>query len=152
MADRAVDLPKPHPDDAEDVVDWLSTARTLWARGERADALVWLRRAAEAAAECGQPFRASEIGMYVTAIEETFGEAPRRTDPAVAKDVPEGGSPGVVVFLRVMYGTVPSVIPVAVNALSWSLAMPKSNTLRTLPSPSRNRLSGLTSRWTTPTE
>ena len=50
MAERAVDLPKPNPDDDEDVVDWLSTARALWARGERSDALVGLRRAAEAAA------------------------------------------------------------------------------------------------------
>ncbi len=82
MADRAVDLPKPHPDDDEDVVDWLSTARALWARGERADALVWLRRAAEAAAMAGQPFRASEIGMYVTALEETFGDLPARPEPA----------------------------------------------------------------------
>jgi hypothetical protein len=88
MAERAVDLPKPHPDDDEDVVDWLSTAQTLWARGERADALVWLRRAAEAAAMAGQPFRASEIGMYVTALEETFGElpAPRLREPQRAVD------------------------------------------------------------------
>ena len=86
MADRAVDLPKPHPDDAEDVVDWLSTARALWARGEKADALVWLRRAAEAAAMCGQPFRASEIGMYVTALEETFGELPTPPDRPPPKE------------------------------------------------------------------
>src|SRR5262245_5449013 len=86
MADRAVDLPKPHPDDAEDVMDWLSTARTLWARGERADALVWLRRAADAAAQCGQPFRASEIGMYVTAIEETFGSMPDPVELATATE------------------------------------------------------------------
>lgn len=85
MADRAVDLPKPHPDDAEDVVDWLSTARALWARGERADALVWLKRAAEAAAACGQPFRASEIGMYVTAIEEAFGSMPDREEVTPVK-------------------------------------------------------------------
>src|SRR5690242_9620373 len=76
MAERAVDLPKPHPDDDEDVVDWLSTAQALWARGERADALVWLRRASEAAAAAGQPFRASEIGMYVTALEEAFTGPP----------------------------------------------------------------------------
>ena len=81
MADRAVDLPKPSPDDDEDVVDWLSTAQALWARGERSDALVWLRRAAEAAAMAGQPFRASEIGMYVTALEETFGDLPVAPPP-----------------------------------------------------------------------
>ena len=96
MADRAVDLPKPNPDDDEDVVDWLSTARTLWARGERSDALVWLRRAAEAAAMAGQPFRASEIGMYVTALEETYGDLPAAPPPvAAAPPAPEPERRGI---------------------------------------------------------
>lgn len=44
-------FPMPCPDDDEDVHWALSTGAALWARGERDDALRWLRRAAERAAD-----------------------------------------------------------------------------------------------------
>jgi hypothetical protein len=72
MVDRAVSLPEPRPEDDEDVVWGLSTASALWARGERHDAIVWLRRAAEAATAAGQGFRGSELGMYATELEDTL--------------------------------------------------------------------------------
>src|SRR6187200_3129118 len=77
-----VALPEPRPEDDEDVVWGLSTAKALWARGEREDALVWLRRAAEAANSAGQSFRASEIGLYVSELEDV-----------VAHGVPEARAP-----------------------------------------------------------
>ena len=58
MADHSVKLPEARDDDSEDVVWGLSTASALWARGERRDAVVWIRRAAEAAEAAGNPFRA----------------------------------------------------------------------------------------------
>src|SRR5262245_27589457 len=70
MADLEVALPEPHPEDDEDVVWGLSTASALWARGERRDANVWLKRAVEAATAAGQPFRASDLGLCVTALED----------------------------------------------------------------------------------
>ena len=63
MVEVAVTLPESRPDDDEDVVWGLSTAAALWGRGERGDAIVWLRRAAEAAATAGQPARAAELGL-----------------------------------------------------------------------------------------
>ncbi|TKD09971.1 hypothetical protein [Polyangium fumosum] len=81
MAELSVTLPDPRPDDAEDVVWGLSTAKTLWARGERRDAVVWLRRAAEAAESSGNVFRASELGMYAQELDDALAAAP-------AADVP----------------------------------------------------------------
>jgi hypothetical protein len=87
MAETA--LPEPRPEDDEDVVWGLSTAKALWARGERADALVWLRRAAEAAESAGQSFRSSEIGLYVSELEDVVaanvheGRAPMHASPEI---------------------------------------------------------------------
>src|SRR3954470_22158382 len=75
MVEAAVALPEPRPEDDEDVVWGLSTASALWARGERRDAIVWLRRAAEAAVAAGQDFRASELGMYAGELEEVLNSA-----------------------------------------------------------------------------
>jgi hypothetical protein len=61
MVDVAVVLPESQPGDDEDVVWGLSTAAALWARGEHGDAIVWVRRAAEAAAGAGQEARAGEL-------------------------------------------------------------------------------------------
>ncbi|HVY44990.1 MAG TPA: hypothetical protein VHB21_03885, partial [Minicystis sp.] len=72
MTERVITLPQPRPEDDEDVVWGLSTASALWARGERQDAVVWLRRAAEAATAAGQDFRASELGMYASEIEDAL--------------------------------------------------------------------------------
>src|SRR5262245_53885619 len=80
MVEAAVALPEPRPEDDEDVVWGLSTASALWARGERHDAIVWLRRAAEAAIAAGQDFRASEIGMYASELEDALS-SPSATAP-----------------------------------------------------------------------
>src|SRR5689334_2608360 len=77
-------LPAPRQDDDEDVVWGISTATALWGRGERADALVWLRRASEAATAAGQEFRASELSMYAVALEEAMRSAPADGAPAPA--------------------------------------------------------------------
>jgi hypothetical protein len=82
MTEPMVTLPEPRPEDDEDVVWGLSTASALWQRGERQDAIVWLRRAAEAATAAGQDFRASELGMYASEIEDKLqqgGDRPSTT-------------------------------------------------------------------------
>src|SRR4051812_42963385 len=84
MVEAAVALPEPRPEDDEDVVWGLSTASALWARGERQDAIVWLRRAAEAAIAAGQDFRASEIGMYASALEDVLSATPAAVAPSRA--------------------------------------------------------------------
>src|SRR5262245_3671682 len=86
MADARVALPEPRPEDDEDVVWGLSTANALWARGEVQDALVWLRRAADAASAAGQTFRASELGLYITELEDSITQNPAPAQPAAHLD------------------------------------------------------------------
>ncbi|WP_437657170.1 hypothetical protein [Sorangium sp. So ce1182] len=88
MANRVVALPEPHPNDDEDVVWGISTASALWARGERRDAIVWLRRAADAAEAAGQTFRASELGLCATALEEVMAsEVGQPSDPDLLETI-----------------------------------------------------------------
>lgn len=54
-------FPSPRDDDDEDVHWALSTAAALWARGERNEALRWLRRAAETASDANADERALEL-------------------------------------------------------------------------------------------
>ncbi len=82
MVDVAVALPEPRPEDDEDVVWGLSTASALWLRGERRDAIVWLRRAAEAAISAGQGFRGSELGICASDLEQALDEAAGHPPPA----------------------------------------------------------------------
>ncbi|KYF76994.1 hypothetical protein BE11_03195, partial [Sorangium cellulosum] len=90
MANRVVALPEPHPNDDEDVVWGISTASALWARGERRDAIVWLRRAADAAGAAGQTFRASELGLCATALEEVMAsEVGQPSDPDLLETIDE---------------------------------------------------------------
>jgi hypothetical protein len=102
-----VALPESRPEDDEDVVWGLSTASALWARGERRDAIVWLRRAADAAVAAGQEFRGSELGMYASELEDTLGRvetsadgAPIEGDPAEASGT-EPASPEVIELLDI---------------------------------------------------
>jgi hypothetical protein len=54
-------IPRTLPNDSEDVVWALETAESLWKRGERVDAVVWLRRAAQAAGETDDAKRAASL-------------------------------------------------------------------------------------------
>lgn len=54
-------IPPPRLDDDEDVHWALSTAGALWGRGERTEALKWLRRAAEQASDVNADKRALEL-------------------------------------------------------------------------------------------
>ena len=84
-------LPTPSPDDDEDVVWGLSTASALWARGERRDAIVWLRRATEAAAGAGQASRAAELDIAISALERAITVPAPRPSGSVDGDVEADG-------------------------------------------------------------
>jgi hypothetical protein len=64
------DIPDPRNTDSEDVVWGLQTADTLWKRGERIDALVWLRRAAQAAGDSNDDERAIELARHAAELTE----------------------------------------------------------------------------------
>ena len=57
----AMSIPGPRDDDPEEVSDKLSIAAAMWARGEAADAISWLRRAAASAADVEADDRALEL-------------------------------------------------------------------------------------------
>ncbi len=64
-------IPKVRDDDPEDVSWALSTAATSFARGDRAEALKWLRRAAEAASEAEHDSRALELAKAAADLSAT---------------------------------------------------------------------------------
>ncbi|HSO39794.1 MAG TPA: hypothetical protein VLT33_45015 [Labilithrix sp.] len=63
-------IPPAKDTDAEDVVWGLQTAETLWKRGERIDAVVWLRRAAQAAGEAADDDRALELARSAAELSD----------------------------------------------------------------------------------
>ena len=69
-----VALPEPAPDDNEDVIWALSTGAALWARGERTDTVVWVRRAADAARAAGQEKRGSDLDFFALRMERALEE------------------------------------------------------------------------------
>jgi hypothetical protein len=61
MTDTTKCVPAAEADDPVAVVDALEVAGTLWEKGERADAIRWVRRAAEAAADAGNTARLAAL-------------------------------------------------------------------------------------------
>ncbi|WP_437737807.1 hypothetical protein [Sorangium sp. So ce1335] len=76
-------IPPPHDEDDEDVHWALSTATALWARGEREEALRWLRRAAEQASDANADLRALELFKAAAEVAQKI-DAP----PAAAAEAP----------------------------------------------------------------
>src|SRR5687767_13844877 len=72
-----MEIPPARDTDAEDVVWGLQTADALWKRGERIDALVWLRRAAQAAGEANDDDRALELGRAAAELTEAMASQPQ---------------------------------------------------------------------------
>ncbi|HEX4514663.1 MAG TPA: hypothetical protein VH054_14035 [Polyangiaceae bacterium] len=81
-------IPVVRDDDPEDVSWALSTAATQWARGDRIEALKWLRRAAEAASEAENDTRALEIAKAAADLSTPSMPPPSRPAPAFTPKVP----------------------------------------------------------------
>jgi hypothetical protein len=101
-------IPPPRLDDDEDVHWALSTATALWGRGERVEALKWLRRAAEQASDVNADKRALELFKAAAEVAnqnkaaaaaavpaETPPPPPARPPPPPARPppVPQAGPP-----------------------------------------------------------
>ncbi|HVU04913.1 MAG TPA: hypothetical protein VHE30_24350 [Polyangiaceae bacterium] len=89
MSESAL-LPKAEDADSEDTRWALETARTLWNQGERREALQWVRRAAESAAEAGQDDRALTLAKMGAELRGAL-DIPRTLPPppiAVPKEAP----------------------------------------------------------------
>jgi hypothetical protein len=67
---------KPNPSDSEEVKWALSTAGALLGRGERAEAIKWVRRAAEQASDDGADDRSIELARVVGELATIVASAP----------------------------------------------------------------------------
>jgi len=74
-----VAIPPAKDTDAEDVAWGLQTAEALWKRGERIDAIVWLRRAAQAAGEAADDDRALELARSAAELSDWMATQPPGT-------------------------------------------------------------------------
>lgn len=117
MSERSL-LPAAETTDAQDVRWALETAQSLWNQGERREALQWVRRAAEAAAESGADDRALSLAKMgaelrgVLDIPRTL-PPPRPVEVTPSKDPParlesERPEPELVVTVVSADGKIPA--------------------------------------------
>ena len=71
-------FPEPLEDDDDDVAWALQTAKAQWTRDGHADAIVWLRRAADSADQLGNIWRASDLRRMIDEIEAHLARPSRR--------------------------------------------------------------------------
>src|SRR5262245_29223144 len=62
-------FPKALEEDDDDVTWALQTAQARWERGGHADAVVWLRRAAQSALELGEFGRAADLEKHARQVD-----------------------------------------------------------------------------------
>lgn len=118
--------------DAEDVAWALQTAEALWKRNERVDAIVWLRRAAQAAGEAEDDDRALALARDAAELSDWLAHnpnvaAPGSTPPAGPSGAPTAGE-AVDDLLRVSqvdeYEIRVSELPVEVTPATHAQAPP----------------------------
>jgi hypothetical protein len=88
-------FPRPSASDADDVVWTLQTAAVQWQRGLRADAIVWIRKAADTATQLGHGLRAEELRGHAARLAEFLWSDPEETiqDPPMPVSRPPGARP-----------------------------------------------------------
>ena len=92
-------IPPSKDTDAEDVAWGLQTAEALWKRGERIDAIVWLRRAAQAAGEAADDDRALELARAAAELSDWMATQPTGATvppPVLTNQPPPGYDPHAV--------------------------------------------------------
>ena len=90
-----VGIPPALDTDVEDVVWALQTASSLWKKDERVDAIVWLRRAAQAAGEAEHDERALSLAREAAELSEWIAKNPVQVSssfpaPAVSETIGHG--------------------------------------------------------------
>jgi hypothetical protein len=108
-------IPPARDTDAEDVVWALQTAEALWKRSERGDAIVWLRRAAQAAGEANDDDRALLLAREAAELTEWLA----RASSAALNTLPpvtEGSVGGVDIdtLLRSSHVDSSEIVPVSI--------------------------------------
>ncbi len=85
-------FPRPSASDPDDVVWTLQTAAVQWQRGLRADAIVWVRKAADTATQLGHVERAEELRNHAARLAEFLWSDPEESIEEAAALAPRGGS------------------------------------------------------------
>lgn len=110
-------IPQVQADDHEDVSWALSTAEATWNRGDRADALKWLRRAAEAASEAEADDRALQLAKAAAEIATNLEELSKEPTGSISipismsTAVPPGSAPPPPVPNPIQKNTTPAFVP-----------------------------------------
>ncbi|HEY2370361.1 MAG TPA: hypothetical protein VGH87_28390 [Polyangiaceae bacterium] len=108
-------IPAVRDDDPEDVSWALSTAATQWARGDRVEALKWLRRAAEAASEADKDARALELAKAAADLSTPSMPPPSRPPPSRPPPIVTPKAPPAAVSSRpIVPPPAPSSRPAAI--------------------------------------
>ncbi|HEX7453105.1 MAG TPA: cyclic nucleotide-binding domain-containing protein [Polyangiaceae bacterium] len=74
-------FPEPLDNDDDDVAWALQTAKVMWQRGAQADAIVWLRRAADTADQQSNVWRAADLRRAADELTTTIGTRPPFSRP-----------------------------------------------------------------------
>lgn len=87
-------FPEALPTDSEDVSWALSTGQACWARGDQADAVRWVKRASDSAADAGDDDRAFALARAAAELKQAAGigatVAPPAAPPAATPPSPRG--------------------------------------------------------------
>lgn len=81
-------FPRPSASDPDDVVWTLQTAAVQWQRGLRADAIVWVRKAADTATQLGRAGRAEELRDQAARLAEFLWTDPEEPADDVSTEAP----------------------------------------------------------------
>jgi hypothetical protein len=95
MAVTMTHVPEAASDDSHDVVEALDIARSLWEKGERRDAVRWVRRAVEAADEAGHTTRVVALARAAAELEDVPFSPTSQTRPASRPTAALGKPPKV---------------------------------------------------------
>jgi hypothetical protein len=81
-------IPAAVADDTTEVSEALDVARALWESGERKDAIRWVRRAAEGAAEAGQTTRLAALARAAADLDDASSPPAAPSRPSTAPPLP----------------------------------------------------------------
>lgn len=69
----AANFPEPNDSDAEEVSWALSTGQAMWKRGDHAEAIKWIKRASDSAADSGDDDRAFTLARAAAELKAATG-------------------------------------------------------------------------------
>ncbi len=85
-------FPEPLDNDDDDVAWALQTAKVMWQRGAQADAIVWLRRAADTADQQSNVWRAADLRRSADELSAKMGTRPAFSRPPPVSSRAPGSS------------------------------------------------------------